>query len=355
MFFDRQGPEGSMSSFRTFLKYDAMQRHLIFVLALMTGLYSCHANAGKKGENPTDNEYAALYGEGNDAENAAEVTDDSTATSPSSENGSAADSSRIKYITIHSDILKADREYTVYLPAGYYSDTTRRYPVLYLLHGMLDDNRCWVVRAKLKQVADELISNGKAAPMVIVTPLAGGEANKDWNGYFNMPGWNYEDFFFQEFMPMIEKTYRILADRQHRAVAGLSMGGGAAASYAQRYPEVFSSCYAMSALMDKAKLPGQQAGPKSKVGLFTASVEKFCTSRFVQRADAPTLEKLRTVRWYVDCGDRDFLVSTNRAFVAAMKQADVPLTVQYRPGQHSWKYWHSGLYICLPFVSEGWK
>ena len=264
-----------------------------------------------------------------------------------------ADTGRILYVTIYSEILKADREYTVYLPAGYNADTARRYPVLYLLHGMLDDNRCWVVRANLKGVADELISQGKAAPMIIVTPLAGGAANKDWNGYFNMEGWHYEDFFFKEFMPLIESRYRILADRNHRAVAGLSMGGGAATSYAQRYPQLFSSCYAMSALMDKAKLPGQQAGPKSKVGLFTASVEKFCTSRFVLNAKEETRCWLRTVRWYVDCGDSDFLLSTNKAFVAAMQQANIPLTVQYRPGRHSWTYWHTGLYICLPFVSEG--
>ncbi|MBP3228237.1 MAG: esterase family protein [Bacteroidaceae bacterium] len=266
----------------------------------------------------------------------------------------AADTSQVHYVTIHSDILNADREYTVYLPAGFDADTTRRYPILYLLHGMLDDNRCWVVRGGLKQVADELIASGKAAPMVIVTPLAGGEANKDWNGYFNMPGWAYEDFFFKEFMPLVESRFRALGDREHRAVAGLSMGGGAATSYAQRYPQLFSSCYAMSALMDKAKLPGQQAGPRSKVGLFTASVERLCTSRFVDRADEAVREQLRTVRWYVDCGDRDFLLATNKAFVAAMQRADIPLKVQYRPGQHSWKYWHTGLYICLPFVSEGW-
>ena len=322
-----------------------MMRRLPLFLFFALAAVSCSAvnrNATPVATESAD-EYSAFYGAEEKAESSAKPVP------------AQADSSRILFITIHSEILKADREYTVYLPAGYDTDTARRYPVLYLLHGMLDDNRCWAVRAKLKNVADELISQGKAAPMVIVTPLAGGEANKDWNGYFNMKGWNYEDFFFQEFMPLIESRYRILTDRDHRAVAGLSMGGGAATSYAQRYSNLFSSCYAMSALMDKAKLPGQQAGPQSKVGLFTTSVAKHCTSKFVQRADEATREQLRTVRWYVDCGDRDFLLSTNKAFVAAMQQADIPLQVQYRPGQHSWKYWHTGLYICLPFVSEGWE
>ncbi len=318
-----------------------------FVCCLMA-IISCQAESrtGTSAASADADDYAALYG--------AEATDHDTHQSSTATYTTAADTSRVEYVNLHSDILNADREYTIYLPAGYQADTTRHYPVLYLLHGMLDDNRCWVVRAKLKQVADELIANGRAAPMVIVTPLAGGEANKDWNGYFNMPGWAYEDFFFKEFVPLIEHRYRIIGDRAHRAVAGLSMGGGAATSYAQRYPHLFSACYAMSALMDKARLPGQQAGPQSKVGLFTASVERLCTSRFVEQASDDVRQQLRNVRWYVDCGDHDFLLATNKAFVNAMQQANIPLTVKYRPGQHSWKYWHSGLYLCLPFVSETW-
>lgn len=320
-------------------------RRPIPLIAALFALMACNANTSAD-KNTSANDYTALYG--SDSSNAV-IPERSVEAS-----AMVADSSRILYINFHSDILGADREYTLYLPAGYDADTTRRYPVLYLLHGMLDDNRCWQVRASLKQVADELIEGGKAAPMIIVTPLAGGEANKDWNGYFNMPGWAYEDFFFKEFMPHIERTYRIHTDRDHRAVAGLSMGGGAATSYAQRYPHLFSSCYAMSALMDTAKLPGQQAGPNSMVGLFTASVKRHCTSRFVEQANEETRQQLRTVRWYVDCGDHDFLLATNKAFVTAMRQAQIPLTVQYRSGRHSWTYWHSGLYICLPFVSQGW-
>ncbi len=330
-----------------------MKKFLILFYSTLS-LFACAGTPSAPNHSDADSAtdgYAALYGKDATTESVKETATDAK----SAGQIAPSDSSRILYVNFHSDILNADREYTVYLPAGYGKDTEQRYPVLYLLHGMLDDNKCWVVRGQLKSVADELIANGKAAPMVIVTPLAGGEANKDWNGYFNMPGWNYEDFFFKEFMPHIESTYQVLTDRQHRAVAGLSMGGGAAASYAQRYPDLFSSCYAMSALMDAAKLPGQQAGPESKVGLFTTSVKKLCTSRFVRNAPDSVRAKLRTIRWYVDCGDRDFLRKTNEAFVAAMKEANIPLTVKYRPGQHSWKYWHSGLYICLPFVSEDWK
>jgi pimeloyl-ACP methyl ester carboxylesterase len=86
--------------------------------------------------------------------------------------------------------------------------------------------------------------------VIIVSPNAGGNPATCWNGYFNMPGWAYEDFFYKEFLPYIEKTYRVKGDKRHRAIAGLSMGGGGTASYAQRYPDMYCAAYAMSALMN---------------------------------------------------------------------------------------------------------
>ena len=268
-------------------------------------------------------------------------------TVPTPKNGSIIQDS-----VIYSKVLGSNRNYTVYLPPSYNSDTRREYPILYLLHGMLDDNRCWTERGHLQAVADSLISQGKCCEMIIVTPCAGGEANVDWNGYFDMPGWAYESFFFKEFLPFIESRYRVSKANGQRAVAGLSMGGGAATSYAQRYLGMFTGCYAMSALMDIVPLPGSKAGKNSKVGLMSTSVaEKSCT-KFVQNAKEPTVDSLRNVKWYVDCGDKDFLLQRNREFIAAMKAKKIPLTVQIRKGTHSWQYWHSGLYICLPFISD---
>lgn len=263
--------------------------------------------------------------------------------------------SRIVNATYHSKILGADRTYTVYLPKSYDVSPDRKYPILYLLHGMLDDNYCWTTRGQLKEVMDELVDQGKACEMVIVTPCAGGAANKDWNGYFNMRGWHYEDFFFKEFMPFIEQEYRILTDRGHRAAAGLSMGGGAATSFCQRYPDLFCACYAMSALMDIVPLPGHKAGPNSKVGIMSAKVGELSCSKFIRQADAATIAKMKTIRWYVDCGDRDFLLKKNQEFMAAMDRAGIPYQKQIRKGTHSWNYWHTGLYICLPFITESFE
>jgi S-formylglutathione hydrolase FrmB len=108
----------------------------------------------------------------------------------------------------------------------------------------------------------------------------------------------------------------------------------------------------MSALMDIVPLPGHKAGPNSKVGIMSAKVGELSCSKFIRRADAATIAKMKTIRWYVDCGDRDFLLKKNQEFMSAMDRAGIPYKKQIRKGTHSWQYWHSGLFICLPFISE---
>lgn len=152
--------------------------------------------------------------------------------------------------SLYSKVLNAQREYTIVLPRSYKTAPERKYPILYLLHGMWDNNRSWTDKAQLAAVTDRLTANSEACEMIIVTPNAGGgDPNIFQNGYFDMPGWKYETFFYTEFLPYIESHYRVIGDRQHRAVAGLSMGGGGATSYGQRHTDMFCAVYAMSALI----------------------------------------------------------------------------------------------------------
>ena len=262
--------------------------------------------------------------------------------------------SRTEVKTIHSNILGADRDYTVYLPAGYESQPDRYYPVLYLLHGMNGTNKDWADRGHLKDVMDQLRAAGEVCDMIVISPNAGGNIYEgDWNGYFNMEGWAYERFFYEEFLPAVEKQYRIKADKAHRAIAGLSMGGGGSTSYAQRHADMFCACYAMSALMH---LPAPaEAAPKNdkdKMWHLTYTANKYSCVEYVKNADEATKQALRTVAWYVDCGDDDFLFDCNMDFIAAMRKAGVPYQLRVRDGAHTWEYWHSALYEALPFVSR---
>ncbi len=263
--------------------------------------------------------------------------------------------SRIVTDSIYSNVLKAYRAYNIFLPQSYDVDKDRSYPVLYLLHGMMDTNHAWTMRGHLKDVMDQLTASGEAGEMIIVTPNAGGNVYAgDWNGYFNMPGWAYEDFFYTEFVPHIERTYRIVADRSHRAIAGLSMGGGGTTSYAQRHTDMFCAAYAMSALMDipdKGRPKADHDG-KDKVSILTEAVKRHSCIRYVTEADEARKAELRTVRWFVDCGDDDFLLDRNIEFIQAMHSAGIPVEFRVRDGGHTWEYWHTALYICLPFVTR---
>src|SRR5689334_9432806 len=138
-------------------------------------------------------------------------------------------------LSLPSRILKMDRKYAVYLPPDY-ETSGRSYPVLYLLHGSGDDQTGWVQFGEVLSITDNAIKEGKATPMVIIMP----DANTGQRGYANNATgtWRYEDFFFEELVPFVEKKYRIKTEKRYRAVAGLSMGGNGTFIYALHHPEL---------------------------------------------------------------------------------------------------------------------
>jgi len=254
--------------------------------------------------------------------------------------------------TIPSRILKSDRKYAVYLPAGY-ETSQRSYPVLYLLHGASDNQTGWVQFGEVQRIADKAIQDGTATAMVIVMP----DADTGKMGYFNSIAgdWNYEDFFFQEFMPAIEKTYRIKAEKRYRAVAGLSMGGGGSFMYALHHPELFSSACPLSAYIgplsiEEAKARISKSDPKiTDEGQIKTYFERHNALELVNRI--PDDQK-RAMRWYIDCGDDDFLYEGNSLIHIAMRKKEIPHEFRIRDGAHNWTYWRDALPVVLGFVSE---
>jgi enterochelin esterase-like enzyme len=260
---------------------------------------------------------------------------------------------RIVTDSLQSKILGTSRTYNIYLPDGYDQNTTQKYPVLYLLHGLTDDYRAWVEKGGLQIVADELMGTGEMRPMLIVMPNAGGDLGKEvWNGYFDMPGWSYEQFFFKEFIPTIEQKYRIQSDKGHRAVSGLSMGGGGSVVYCQHHPEMFSSCYAFSGWLDAGNVTDEMRKDNKKISLVTVSVHDHSAVNFLENANDATKQKLRTVKWFIDVGDDDYLLEINEKFHMLMRNNHIPCEFRVRNGNHNWEYWHTGLRTSLPFVSR---
>ena len=253
--------------------------------------------------------------------------------------------------TVESALLVGPVSVNVYLPAGYDAAGETRYPVVYLLHGLYGTYVDWATAGHMKDVVDELIASGEIVPMVIFMPNAGDpDIHNKWNGYFNMPGHPYEDFFFRELIPTLESRYRVLSDKQHRAVMGLSMGGGGSTVYAQRHPDMFSSCYAMSAWLDSPEPRTEM--PEDKFYLVSKAVHDHSALAFIDNADAATLERLRTVKWFFDCGDDDGLMDLSVSLFQKMRARGIRSELRIRDGWHSWEYWHQALRLSLPFASR---
>jgi len=255
-------------------------------------------------------------------------------------------------LSMQSEILDMERKYAIYLPPDY-ETSERSYPVLYLLHGGGDDQTGWVQFGEVMHIADKAIMAGKATPMIIVMP----DANRGQRGYFNDPQnkWRYEDFFFEEFMPYVETEYRIKGEKRYRAVAGLSMGGGGTFMYALHHPELFSSACPLSASCGPLSLEDMDRYMERRgwEGIPDEKIEAWYKRHSaVELVNAMPEEQKRAVRWYIDCGDDDFLYEGNSLVHIAMRKREIPHEFRIRDGGHTWTYWRESLPEVLWFVSQ---
>ena len=260
--------------------------------------------------------------------------------------------SKIVTESVQSQLLGCEQKYNVYLPDGY--DAGKSYPVIYLLHGLYGDYTDWVKQGNMRIVADELIGTGELRPVVIVMPNAGNaDVHHYQNGYFNVENWPYEDFFFQELLPAVEQKYACGGSKGRRAIMGLSMGGGGSIAYAQRHPELFSSSYGMSAWLDnKQSEVNEGMDPSSKLILTANAVREHSALDFMDKADPATIDRLKTVQWFLDCGDDDDLMPLSMDLYRKMKKAGLRSELRVRNGAHTWEYWHTALRLSLPFASR---
>lgn len=254
--------------------------------------------------------------------------------------------------TVKSEILKMDRKYAIYLPPGY-EGTDRSYPVLYLLHGGGDDHTGWVQFGQVQHIADKAIADGLAGPMIIVMP----DANTTKRGYFNQPdgSFNYEDFFFKELVPHIEKTYRVRSERRYRAVAGLSMGGGGTIYYALHQPDMFAAACPLSASAGSLTLAQQKErmrDTKATEAQQEAYFKRHSLQAFLDNATEEELKKIRSIRWYVSCGDDDFLYEGNALLHVTFRKKEIPHEYRIKDGGHTWSYWRMELPLVMEFVSK---
>lgn len=232
------------------------------------------------------------------------------------------------------------RRMTIYTPAGYESSKAQ-YPVLYLLHGMGGDEEAWIALGRTSQILDNLIAQGKAAPMIVVMTngnvaqqAAPGESSQGlYKPTMQLP--NTMDGKFEEtFMDVvkfIESNYRVKADKAHRAIAGLSMGGYHSLHISRYYPNTFDYVGLFSA----AILPNEQV--KSKV------YENFDGTLKTQMQNGYKL-------YWIGMGKTDFLYQAGVEYRAKLDSIGMKYTYVESEGGHVWKNWRDYLSEFVPLL-----
>ena len=260
---------------------------------------------------------------------------------------------RIECRSTHSQILRRAVRYCAILPPSYDASKTRRYPVLYFLHG-LGANEQMLVSSGGWNLIEDLWEQKRLGEFLIVTPDA------DTSFYINSYDGRerYEDFFIREFLPFIERAYRTRPGRLYRGISGMSMGGYGALHLAFRHPELFTSVSASSAAL-LGKLPDVKfANPRESSLLRVLAV--FGTppnAAFWERNDPITLARtarLAGLKIYFDCGTEDDYGFEKGAQTLhnALASGGVPHEFHLYPGGHDWRYFAAHLPATLEFHSR---
>ncbi len=264
----------------------------------------------------------------------------------------------IKCEAIPSTILGTSVKTCVALPSDYDSATGTRYPVLYFLHGLFENETSWSERGG-EQILDGLINDGEVGKFIVVLPDGGRTF------YINSKDGHerYEDFFIQELVPAIDRQYRTIPEASARGISGSSMGGYGALHLSMRHPDVFGSASSHSAaLVPKFPNPLPTEG---RWGFYAKVLQgPFGTplSESYWEANSPlTLaehpEKFRSLKLYFDCGDQDRYGFEEGAQLLdkTLTENGFPHEFHLRPGNHGWSYLNQTLKYSLLFHWQVWS
>jgi len=232
---------------------------------------------------------------------------------------------KVETVAYKSKALGADRKMVVYTPPGYDTSATR-YPVLYLLHGAGSIETAWTERGKAHVILENLMADGKMKPLVVVMPFGyavarTGTAGRGDAAENKMQREGFTRDFLEDVIPLVDKTYRVYADRDHRAISGLSLGGAQSLAIGLTHPELFSRIAAFSSAMGAATNP--EAGG-------------FDFDQVL--ADAGTLNSQLKLLW-MGCGTEDTLFDSNHAFADLLTKHKIEHTFRVSGGAHTFAVW----------------
>lgn len=246
----------------------------------------------------------------------------------------------VSKVWYHSPVLGMDRRMTVYTPAGYEQNRRQKYPVFYLLHGAGGDEEAWMDLGRTSQILDNLIAQGKAEPMIVV--MTNGNAGESAapgqcpEGFERIPGFQQRgmmegsfELHFPDVVKYVESNYRVLKDKKHRAIAGLSMGGFHSLHISKYYPDMFDY-----------------------VGLFSAAARfhenSECPVYIDERAQIDAQFAEKPALYWIAIGNTDFLYQENVKLRNYLDEKGYQYEYMESKGGHIWKNWRIYLTEFVP-------
>lgn len=226
----------------------------------------------------------------------------------------------VETITYDSKSIGIARRMVVYTPPGYAKD--REYPVLYLLHGIGDDEDGWHQKGSANVILDNLLVEGNVEPMIVVMPngraAQGVTVHTPQNEQY--PAFAaFEKDLLNDIIPLVDERYSVNKERTHRALAGLSMGGGQSLNFGLSHIDMFAW-----------------------IGAFSSARNTKTAAEVVPNPDRVTREL--SLLW-LSCGDQDDLMRISEGFHSALDDMKVPHTWRVNPGDHTWAVWKTDLFF----------
>ena len=262
---------------------------------------------------------------------------------------------RVDTIAVYSPSMKKTLKAAISFPSGYEKGESR-YPVVYLLHGGSGAFSDWHQKVTEKGIVNQMAEEHK---VLIVTPGVGPASY-----YYDSPlldSVRYETYMIQELIPFIDKNYRTLAQKESRAITGLSMGGHGAITLAAKHPSLFIAAGSMSGVMnidtDLWKVGEEfrslrKKGQIEMLGAINYQGPLFNTYTAVGLVDQLQNQKISLI---IDCGVDDFLIETNRQMHSLLMEKKVAHEYIERPGAHTWNYWTEALPVQFFYLSKSLK
>lgn len=264
----------------------------------------------------------------------------------------------IEHKVLNSNALGREEKYAVELPASYASNPTRRYPVLFFLHGQFGNESDWE-RNGISAIFEKLVGDHEIREMIVVMPNGG---SSFFINSFDGKS-RYEDFIVNELVPQIAADYRTIARREERGIMGVSMGGFGALTLAMKHPSVFSVVAAHSAAVLE-DIPQASSGDRRMQYRLQLAERVFGNpidkNFWAQNNPILLAEKLRNapqLKIYFDCGDQDrfgFNIGAE-ALDRALTTYHIPHESHILPGNHGWEFARAEVPRSLKFISEAFQ